>query len=173
MSRERRPPERNDHSAKKAVWQGIKDLLISGSLEITSGHAIDAHDFAALLPAGMSVYVHHPASHRLAQSHAALKAIRAAGLEPVPHIAARRIASRVELESFLERATGDSGVSKVLLTGGDVPQSLGPYSSGAELLDEGILGVHGIREVGLPGYPEGHPRIPGAVLEQALLVRTS
>jgi methylenetetrahydrofolate reductase (NADPH) len=135
---------------------------------MTSGHAVDARDFAAQLPAGMSVYVHHSPRHRLAQSHAALKAIRAAGLEPVPHIAARRIVSRAELDSFLERAMGDSGVSKVLLIGGDVPQSLGPYASGAELLDEGILGAHGIREVGLPGYPEGHPRIPRAVLEQAL-----
>lgn len=162
------PAKRNDRTAKSAVEQGVYDLLISGSLEMTSGHDIDARDLAAQLPAGMPVYVHHSPCHRLAQSHAALKGIRAAGLEPVPHIAARRIAARAELDSFLERAAGDCGVSKVLLIGGDVPQPLGPYASGTDVLDEGLFGAHGIREVGLPGYPEGHPRIPGAVLEQAL-----
>lgn len=162
------PLKRSDRTGKSAVAQGIKDLVISGSFEMTPGRAIDARDLAPQLPAGMPVYVHHSPRQRLAQSHAALKAIRAAGLEPVPHIAARRVASRSELDSFLERAAGDSGVSRVLLIGGDVPQPFGPYSSGADLLDEGILVAHGIREVGLPGYPEGHPRIPGPVVEQAL-----
>lgn len=162
------PAKRSNPTAKGAVAQGMKDLLTSGSLEISSGHVVGVRKFAAQLPAGMPVYVHHSSRHRLAQSHATLKAIRAAGLEPVPHIAARRLASRAELDSFLERAVGDSGVSKVLLIGGDVSQPRGPYASGADLLDEGVLGAHGIREVGLPGYPEGHPRIPGAVLEHAL-----
>ena len=31
-----------------------------------------------------------------------------------------------------------------------------------------MLAECGVREVGLPGYPEGHPRIAAAVLEQAL-----
>ena len=59
-------------------------------------------------------------------------------------------------------------MSKVLLIGGDDPQPLGPYADGAAVLREGILATYGIREVGLPGYPEGHPRIPSAVLERAL-----
>lgn len=159
---------RGEHSAKSAVAQVIIDLLVSGSIEMTAENASGAWDFATLLPVGMCVNVYHRPRQRLAQSHAALKAIRAAGLEPVPHIAARGIASRDELESFLRRATGDSGVSRVLLIGGDVAQSFGPYTSAEELLREGILGEHGIRQVGLPGYPEGHARIPGAVLEQAL-----
>lgn len=158
----------SNHVAESALAQGIKDLLVSGSLEISSGQAIGVQKFAAQLPAGMPVYVHHSSRYCLAQSHVTLKAIRAAGLEPVPHIAARQIVSRAELDSFLERAVGDSGVSKVLLIGGDVSQPRGPYASGAELLGDGVFGAHGIREIGLPGYPEGHPRIPAAVLENAL-----
>ena len=35
-------------------------------------------------------------------------------------------------------------------------------------MEEGVLAAHGIREVGLPGYLEGHPRIPEAQIEQAM-----
>jgi methylenetetrahydrofolate reductase (NADPH) len=89
--------------------------------------------------------------------------VRAAGLEPVPHIAARRIASRAELESFLRAA----GVRKALVLGGDEPVPLGPYADGAALIRTGLLEECGLREIGLPGYPEGHPRIPQFALEQA------
>lgn len=162
------PVPRSERSFEDRVAQVMIDLLACGSLEMSPDGAADAHEIAAQLPAGTRVYVNHPPRHGLAQSHAALKALRAAGLEPVAHIAARRIASRAELESFLERASGEAGVSNVLLIGGDEPQPLGPYASGVELLREGVLAGHGIREVGLPGYPEGHPRIPRAVVEQAL-----
>ena len=36
------------------------------------------------------------------------------------------------------------------------------------MLRERILGDCGVREIGLPGYPEGHPRIPLTALDQAL-----
>jgi methylenetetrahydrofolate reductase (NADPH) len=94
-------------------------------------------------------------------------AVRKAGLEPVPHIAARRIKDRVELRNFLERATGEAGVQKALILGGDESEAVGPYPDGASLLREDLLTSCGLREVGLPGYPEGHPRIPAAVLERA------
>ena len=57
-----------------------------------------------LLPAGTPVYVNHLPRHDLAHTLPALIALREAGLEPVPHIAARRIASRAEARAFLEHA---------------------------------------------------------------------
>jgi methylenetetrahydrofolate reductase (NADPH) len=105
--------------------------------------------------------------HRLLDTVPTLVAVRKAGLEPVPHIAARRIKDRVELRSFLERATGEAGVQKALILGGDEAEAVGPYADGASLLREDLLTGCGLREVGLPGYPEGHPRIPAAILERA------
>lgn len=55
----------------------------------------------------------------------------------------------------------------MLLIGGDDPEPRGPFPDGASLLREGILAKSGVREIGLPGYPEGHPRIPRAALENA------
>lgn len=144
-------------------------LVVSGSIEMSSHRPEDAREIAALLPAGTPVYVNHLPRHSLADSLASLIAVREAGLEPVPHIAARRIASRAEFDSFLGHAVSAVGVRKVLVLGGDEHAPRGPYADGAALLREGILAEHGVREIGLPGYPEGHPRIPRAALERALL----
>jgi len=144
------------------------DLVASGSLEMSRDAAGEARTVAALLPIGTKVYVNHSPRHSIADSLPALLALREAGLDPVPHVAARRIHSRAEAQSFLERATQEAGVTKVLLIGGDDPQSRGPYEDGAALLREGVLTRCGVRELGTPGYPEGHPRIPGAILERAL-----
>jgi len=96
-----------------------------------------------------------------------LVAVRKAGLEPVPHVAARRVRDRAELRSFLERAAHEAGVRKALILGGDEPEAAGPYADGAAILKEDFLRDCGLREIGLPGYPEGHPRIPAAALERA------
>lgn len=162
------PVMNSERSFEGGVVQVMVDLLASGSLEMSPDRAADACEVAALLPAGTRVYVNHPPRHALEQSHAALRAVREAGLEPVAHIAARRLASRCELKTFLKRASDEMGLSKVMLIGGDEPQPLGPYASGAEVLREGLLDAHAIREVGLPGYPEGHPAIPTAILNLAL-----
>ena len=145
------------------------DLVIGGSLEMSPERAGDAAAVAGLLPAGTRVYINHLPRHGLAQSIAALVAAREAGLEPVPHIAARRVVSRAELTGFLTRAVQEAGISKVLLIGGDDPQPLGPFADALAVLRDRFLADAGLREVGLPGYPEGHPRIPQTALDQALL----
>jgi len=150
-------------SALELAAAGAVDLVAAGSLEMGAHRPQDAVAIAALLPAGTPVYVNHLPRHRLAQSLEAIAALRAAGLEPVPHIAARRIAGRGELEAFLRAA----GVRKALVLGGDEPAALGPYADGAALIRTGLLEESGVREIGLPGYPEGHPRIPQMALEQA------
>ena len=143
------------------------ELVSGGSLEMGAHRPQDARDIAALLPAGTPVYVNHLPRHNLLDTLPTLVAVRKAGLEPVPHIAARRIRNRAELQTFLTRAVGEAGVRKALILGGDEPEALGAYADGASLIREGLLASSGLREIGLPGYPEGHPRIQSAVLEAA------
>jgi len=138
-------------------------LAARGSIETSSPAAGHAREIAALLPAGTRVYVPHLPRHALDASLPLIEEIRAAGLDPVPHIAARRIASAAEVEAFLGRA----GVSRVLVIGGDEPRPFGPYADAAALLRGGNLAAAGVREVGISGYPEGHPAIPSDVLERA------
>ena len=149
------------------------ELVSGGSLEMGAHRPQDARDIAALLPAGTPVYVNHLPRHKLLDTLPTLIAVREAGLEPVPHIAARRIKDRAELQTFLTRAVGDAGVRKALILGGDEPEAIGAYADGASLIREGLLASSGLREIGLPGYPEGHPRIPSAALEKAFAEKRS
>jgi methylenetetrahydrofolate reductase (NADPH) len=148
-----------------AVVASAAELVIGGSLEMSPGHATDPAAVAALLPAGTPLYVNHLPSRALDGSLAALAAIRDAGLTPVPHVAARRVRSRAEVVSFVEQAVVKAGVSKVLLIGGDETTAVGPYADALGLLREGVLFDGGVRELALPGYPEGHPRIGSEALE--------
>src|SRR5262245_44774737 len=56
-------------------------------------------------------------------------ALRRAGFNPVPHIAAREMASQEALDDFLARARGEAGVSRIVLIAGDVATTRGPFRS--------------------------------------------
>ena len=148
------------------------ELVACGSIEMGAETPEDALRIAELLPAGTPVYVNHLPRHELPHMLAALVALREAGLEPVPHIAARRVASRTQVRAFLDQAVRVAGVAKALLIAGDVAAPLGPYGDGVALIRDGVLADTGLQQVGLPGYPEGHPQIPtpalNAVLSQKL-----
>jgi methylenetetrahydrofolate reductase (NADPH) len=144
------------------------ELVGAASLEISIESRSEVPAIATLLPVGTRVYVNHSPRHTLVDALPALEALHKAGLDPVPHIAARRVLSRAEVRGFLERATAECGVSKVLLVGGDDPEPRGPYDSGAALLRDRVFHDSDVREIGVPGYPEGHPRIPATALRQAL-----
>lgn len=144
------------------------ELVACGSLEMGVESPQDARRVADLLPAGTPVYVNHLPHRELEDALPAIAAIAQAGLEPVPHIAARRVASTAQARGFLEQAVRVAGVRKVLLIGGDVPKPAGPYDSAAALLQDRLLADCGVQQVGLAGYPEGHPRIPTAALRDAL-----
>lgn len=160
-------------AAPDAVTETIAELVSCASVEMTAHRVEDARALGELLPAGTKVYVNHLPRHSLAETLAALEAVRAAGLEPVPHLAARRVVSRAELKGFLERAVQSAGVQKVLLIGGDDPAQRGPWADSVALLADGALADCGVREIGIAGYPEGHPRIPRAALERAMSEKLS
>jgi methylenetetrahydrofolate reductase (NADPH) len=144
------------------------ELVACGSLEMGADAPEDAQRIASLLPAGTPVYVNHLPRRELAHTLPALIALAEAGLEPVPHVAARRIVSRAEAEAFLRQAVRLARVRKVMLIGGDVDAALGPYGDAAALMRDRLLTGCGVQQVGLPGYPEGHPHIASAVLASAL-----
>jgi methylenetetrahydrofolate reductase (NADH) len=161
------PSTRLQGAGGAEVAAAAAELVTNGSVEMGAHRPEDARAIAAVLPAGTPVYVNHLPRHSLAASLASLIAVREAGLEPVPHVAARRILNRAEVDSFLGQAVSKAGVRKVLLIGGDEPAPLGPYPDAGTVLREGILPACGVREVGIASHPEGNPRIPLAILERA------
>jgi methylenetetrahydrofolate reductase (NADPH) len=84
-------------------------------------------------------------------------ALRHAGYNPVPHIAAREMASREALRDFLQRARGEADVTRVLVIAGDVAAAKGPFKSSLDVCHSGLIEAHGITSVSVAGHPEGHP----------------
>jgi methylenetetrahydrofolate reductase (NADPH) len=95
-------------------------------------------------------------------------ALRRAGFNPVPHIAAREIASRETLDDFLRRARGEAGVTRLLLIAGDVVAAKGPFKSSHDVAASGLLEAHGIARLSVAGHPEGHPYLNPAASLKAL-----
>ena len=137
----------------------ISELLVGGSLEMSPRELHRAGEVAALLPTDSCVYIPSLPGLPLERTLEAVAAIRAAGLDPVPHVSARRIRDREEFLEFLKKAVSEHRVHRVLLLGGDEPKPKGPFVDSLQILESGLLRDSGIREIGVAGYPEGHPRI--------------
>ena len=146
----------------------LSELLAAGSLEVSPRELHRAGEIAALLPSTTCIYVPSLPGLPLARTLEAVAAIRDVGLDPVPHVSARRIINGDEFKEFLRKATSKYGVHRVLLLGGDEPRPKGPFADSLQILESGLLRDSGIREIGVAGYPEGHPRIPLNALESAL-----
>lgn len=97
--------------------------------------------------------------------------LAAAGFEPVPHIAARGFASGSELDRHLGRLSDDAGVRRVLVVGGDFTTPTGSFHAAIEVIESGLLHARGITEVGIAGYPDGHPRLNVIELDRALAAK--
>ncbi|QHO75139.1 hypothetical protein ACH79_23260 [Bradyrhizobium sp. CCBAU 051011] len=131
-------------------------LLPSASVEISSrGHQLaELRDYFA---AGTDVTVTFLPGDNYHHNVETAAALRSAGYNPVPHIAAREMASREALDDFLARARGEAAVSRVLLIAGDVVAGKGPFKSTGDIRNSGLIEANGITSVSLAGHPEGHP----------------
>jgi methylenetetrahydrofolate reductase (NADPH) len=89
-------------------------------------------------------------------------ALRRAGYNPVPHIAAREMPSREALDDFLARARGEADVTRVLLIAGDLALAKGPFRSSLDICASGLIEARGILSVSVAGHPEGHPYLSAA-----------
>jgi methylenetetrahydrofolate reductase (NADH) len=138
------------------------------SLEATLPKPEEVAALRERLAPGTRVYLPalpHVSWTRLLQ---AVQLVARAGLEPVPHVAARNYESRAELAEFLAALREAGGGRRVLAIAGDREIPRGPLSSGLELIESGLLQEARVGAVDLPGYPNGHPRISYAVLAAAL-----
>jgi methylenetetrahydrofolate reductase (NADPH) len=89
------------------------------------------------------------------------------GHRPVPHLAARTIRDHAHLDELLQRLAA-SGVDDIFVIAGDGEAPVGEFASAIDLLP--IIADHPLRprQIGVGAYPEGHPLIGPAALDDAL-----
>jgi methylenetetrahydrofolate reductase (NADPH) len=147
-------------------------LIARASIELSPRDEFAGERLRSLLDPGKAVFVNHPPSVTHHDIVAACIRLRRAGFEPVPHVAARRLASFTQASDFLQRAAGEAAVERILLIGGD-DSPVGPFRASLDLLATGVVERHGIRHVAFAGYPEGHPAIDAATLDTALQAKVA
>jgi methylenetetrahydrofolate reductase (NADPH) len=141
-------------------------LVAEAAYELIPLKGLD--DKLAALPTSTTVTVTSSLKLGLARTLEQSLRAAAAGYRVVPHLPARQVRDATELRDFVGRIC-DAGISDLYVVGGDAPEPQGPYASAADLLAE-LSGIdHGLTEIGVACYPEGHPSIPDDVLLRALL----
>jgi methylenetetrahydrofolate reductase (NADPH) len=138
------------------------------SLEATVPNEAEIASLRAVVPPGTQVYLSAvPTRDPMAQIGPATR-LAATGLVPVPHVAVRNFASVAVLNAFLARMAADAGVRRILIIAGDRDQPAGAFRDAIEAIDSGVLQRHGIAEIGIAGYPDGHDRLSRQELDRAL-----
>ncbi|MCW8871818.1 MAG: methylenetetrahydrofolate reductase [Xanthomonadales bacterium] len=163
-------PRAQGETATAAIPEqtAARTLLAHSSIELTTNGREAIEAAARHLPAGTRVYVPKMPRQTLEDKLVQISLLHHLGLEPVPHIVARQLASRMELRDFLARAADEAGVRRVLVIGGDQQQEAGPFPASAVVIASGLLQEAGITHVDVAGYPDGHPEIPQETLQADL-----
>jgi methylenetetrahydrofolate reductase (NADPH) len=134
----------------------LKKLLPQASVEISSrGHLLQ--ELSEHFAQGIDVTITFLPGDNYRHNVETAAALRRAGFNPVPHIAAREMHSYEALGDFLARARGEADVTRILLIAGDVAAAKGPFKSSFDAAASGLIETHGIKSVSIAGHPEGHP----------------
>lgn len=144
---------------------------IPASIEVTARQVNDTLDLAGLFPLGTRVYIPDMGSEPDAAIVAAARTVREHGYTPVPHVAARRLATRDALQRRIGALTQEAGVDDVLIIAGGLNRPLGEYDSSLSILETGIFERYGVRQIGIAGHPEGSPDFSEEVAFNALRLK--
>lgn len=93
--------------------------------------------------------------------------LAAAGYAVVPHLSARLVSDDDHLRAILARLER-AGIEEAFVVAGDAAQPAGQFEGAADLLRAMARHGHGLREIGITGYPESHPLIDDETTVQAM-----
>jgi methylenetetrahydrofolate reductase (NADPH) len=145
----------------------LAGFLVGASLEAMPKTAAGIEDFRALLPAGTRIYVAHIDGTPFADMLATARRLHDEGMVPMPHLPARGITGRAELEAMIG-AYAHAGVTEALVLAGGIAAPRGPYASSMDVLETHVLDRAGFTRIHVAGHPEGNPDIPPAEAAAAL-----
>lgn len=144
------------------------ELLSDYSLEITARDVerlAAARDRIAPRTAVSITFLPGDTGERVVE---AAVSVRRSGFIPVPHISARRMSSAEELARLLSELRDAARIDRVFVIAGDSSRPLGPYEDALAVIRSGLLARYGIRQVGIAGYPQGHPQVAPERLSLAM-----
>jgi len=93
--------------------------------------------------------------------------LAANGYQVVPHLSARLIRDQAHLREILARVTA-LGRGEVFVVAGDAKEPAGDFPDSVSVLTAISAEPHGLREIGVTGYPERHSFIEDDLTIQAM-----
>jgi methylenetetrahydrofolate reductase (NADPH) len=140
----------------------------SFALEVAGKDIAQVEAAKAEIPPGTPINIAFLGNEDHAQRINAARVIRACGFDPVPIISSRRLHSEQDRDDLLDALSATAAPARAILVGGDPAVPAGPFEDSLALLRSGVLERHSIRQVGIVGYPEGHPKIDTDTLWRCL-----
>ena len=122
---------------------------------------------ARSLPPGTRVSVTASPTKGMAPTIELTEQLSAIGLNAVPHLAARQTKTLEELEGIVTRLTA-AGTKEAFIVGGDADDP-GDFDDAMDLIQALDELEHPFEQIGVAGYPEGHPNISNDRLMGALV----
>jgi hypothetical protein len=116
----------------------LVSFLSSASVEISS-HGHQLKELCDNFAVGTTVTIVFLPGDNYRHNVETAAVLRRLGFNPLPHIAARELASHEALYDFLTRLRGEADVKRVLLIAGDVVAAKGPYRSSRDMAMSGLL----------------------------------
>jgi methylenetetrahydrofolate reductase (NADPH) len=143
---------------------GLRTLLEQPLFELIPLR--DALERAETLPPGAATTVTASPTHGIESTIEVCGGLVALGHPATPHLAAHMIHDRAHLAELLGRCES-AGIRSAFVVGGDA-KDRGEIHDGLALLRMMEELGHPFEDVGVAGYPEGHPSIPDEVLLSSL-----
>ncbi|AJF27493.1 methylenetetrahydrofolate reductase (plasmid) [Haloarcula sp. CBA1115] len=145
--------------------QGVRTLLTSARFELMPFESFDEE--ITHLPDDATIAI--TTSPQLGIEKTVEKTEEAAemGFDVVPHIAARYVEDREQLEAIAERLE-QAGITDIFVPGGDREEPAGEYESALDMLEVLAETEYSFDEIGITGYPEGHDFINDETLAESM-----
>jgi len=144
----------------------MRRLLVGARYEVLPTASIE-EKIVASIPSGHTFTVTASISKGLPATLDLAERLVGHGYRVVPHLAARMISGRKELEEIVARLL-ESGIDTVFVPAGDADPPAGDYEGSLDLLRDLTAMGRPFAKVGVTGYPESHPKIMDDVTVQAM-----
>jgi methylenetetrahydrofolate reductase (NADPH) len=132
------------------------DLLRGFSIEVMPRTAEKVEDFRAILPPGTRVYVAHIEGTPVDEMVRTARRITDEGFPVMPHVPARLLRDRADLDRLLARYSAEAGSTSALVLAGGAKTPAGAFDSSMQLLETGLFDRHGFTRLHVAGHPEGN-----------------
>ncbi len=144
---------------KKFSRAGLRNILDGFSIEVMPKTAAKISDFRQLFPQDTLIYIAHIEGTPFEDILATAKRLRNEGFAIMPHITARTIRDKHELESILKKYHEEAGINSALVLAGGSKKVYGDFDSSMSLLDTGLFDKLGFKHLHFAGHPEGNKDI--------------